>query len=84
MVGGEPRGQVAIDKEFQGEGLGKALLKDAKLPNKSPHERSWFMPRTMKRMRDTGKFDFEQSPTDPYHLSLLVKDAKASLGLRRP
>jgi len=77
--------RLAIDKEFQGEGLGKALLKDAILRSiriteeiaarailvhaKDDVARAWYK-----------KFGFEDSPTDPYHLLLLIKDAKKSLG----
>jgi GNAT superfamily N-acetyltransferase len=77
--------RLAIDKEFQGEGLGKAVLKDAILRSirvteeiaarailvhaKDDSARRWYK-----------KFGFEESPTDPYHLLLLMKDAKRSLG----
>jgi GNAT superfamily N-acetyltransferase len=77
--------RLAIDKEFQSEGLGKALLKDAILRSiriteeiaarailvhaKNDFARAWYK-----------KFGFEESPTDPYHLLLLIKDAKKSLG----
>jgi GNAT superfamily N-acetyltransferase len=76
--------RLAIDKEFQGEGLGQALLKDAILRAltvteqigarailvhaKDDEARAWYK-----------KFGFEESPTDPYHLFLLIKDAKAAL-----
>lgn len=75
--------RLAIDKEFQGDGLGKALLKDAILRSltvsgeiaarailvhaKGDRAKAWYQ-----------KFDFEESPTDPYHLFLLMKDAKAA------
>lgn len=76
--------RLPVDKEFQGEGLGKALLKDAILRSiriteeiaarailvhaKDDSARAWYK-----------KFGFEESPTDPYHLLLLIKDAKKSL-----
>jgi GNAT superfamily N-acetyltransferase len=77
--------RLAVDKEFQGAGLGKALLKDAILRSiriteqiaarailvhaKDDAARGWYT-----------KFGFEGSPTDPYHLLLLIKDAKKNLG----
>jgi GNAT superfamily N-acetyltransferase len=74
--------RLAVDKEFQGEGLGSALLKDALLRSlkiteqlgarailvhaKDDESRSWYK-----------KYEFEESPTDRYHLFLLMKDVKA-------
>ena len=77
--------RLAIDRAEQGKGLGKALLKDA-LPRtaqaaeiagirallvhaKDDEARAWY-----------EQFDFEPSPTDPYHLFLLMKDLRALLG----
>ena len=77
--------RLAIDRAEQGKGLGKALLKDALLRTaqaadiagirallvhaKDDEARSWY-----------EQFDFEPSPTDPYHLFLLMKDLRALLG----
>lgn len=77
--------RLAIDRSEQGKGLGKALLKDALLRTaqaadiagirallvhaKDDEARAWY-----------ERFDFEQSPTDPYHLFLLMKDLRALLG----
>lgn len=71
--------RLAIDKNHQGTGLGRALLKDALLRTvqaasiagiramlvhaKDDSARNWYM-----------NLGFEPSPTDPYHLFLLVKD----------
>jgi len=76
--------RLAVDRAEQGKGLGKALLKDALLRcsnvadiagvravavhAKSNAARSWY-----------EHFDFEPSPTDPYHLFLLMKDLRALL-----
>ncbi len=76
--------RLAVDRAEQGTGLGKALLKDALLRcsnvadiagvravvvhAKSDAARSWY-----------EHFDFEPSPTDPYHLFLLMKDLRALL-----
>ena len=77
--------RLAIDRSDQGKGLGKALLKDALLRTgqaadiagirallvhaKDDEARAWY-----------EQFDFEPSPTDPYHLFLLMKDLRALLG----
>lgn len=77
--------RLAIDQSEHGRGLGKALLKDALLRTtqaadiagirallvhaKDDEARAWY-----------ERFDFEASPTDPYHLFLLMKDLKALLG----
>lgn len=76
--------RLAVDKFHQGKGLGKALLKDALLRTaqaadiagircllvhaKDEHARRWY-----------ELWEFEPSPTDPYHLFLLLKDIKALL-----
>ena len=76
--------RLAIDQRYQRQGLGKALLKNALLRTvqaadiagirallvhaKDEEARSWYR-----------HWEFEESPTDPYHLFLLVKDIKALL-----
>jgi len=73
--------RLAIDRRWQGQGIGKALLKDA-------------MQRTLQAADIAGirafavhakdeearnfylKFDFIPSPTDPMHLFVLLKDVK--------
>lgn len=76
--------RLAVDCRHQGAGLGAALLKDALLRTmqaadivgirtllvhaKDDAARSWF-----------EGWRFEASPTDPYHLFLLLKDLKALL-----
>jgi GNAT superfamily N-acetyltransferase len=78
--------RIAVDEEFQGIGLGSQLLKDVLLRclrtteevaaravlvhAKDDEARIWYK-----------KYDFEESPTEPYHLFLLMKDVKALLGL---
>ena len=77
-------GRLAVDRRHQGAGLGRALLKDALLRTaqaaelagirailvhaKDDDARSWYL-----------QWGFEQSPTDPYHLFLLMKDLLAFL-----
>jgi len=76
--------RLAVDKCHQGKGLGKALLKDALLRTaraadiagircllvhaKDEAARQWY-----------EAWEFEPSPTDPYHLFLMLKDLKALL-----
>ncbi|WP_233248063.1 GNAT family N-acetyltransferase [Limnohabitans sp. MMS-10A-178] len=76
--------RLAIDQRYQRQGLGKALLKNALLRTvqaadiagirallvhaKDEEARNWYR-----------QWEFEQSPTDAYHLFLLVKDIKALL-----
>jgi GNAT superfamily N-acetyltransferase len=77
-----PVARLAVDNEFQGKGLGRALLKDAILRSvkisdeaaagailvhaKDDEAREWYK-----------KADFEESPTDPYQLFFLMKNARA-------
>ena len=76
--------RLAVDRGHQGQGLGKALLKDALLRTaqaadiagvrcllvhaKDEAARQWY-----------ASWEFEASPTDPYHLFLMLKDLKALL-----
>ena len=78
--------RLAVDQAHQGQGLGKALLKDALMRTvqaadiagirallvhaKDDEARKWYM-----------SWEFEPSPTDPFHLSLMLKDLKALLSL---
>ncbi|MCA1786195.1 MAG: GNAT family N-acetyltransferase, partial [Desulfobacteraceae bacterium] len=73
--------RLAVDIDHQGQGLGRALLKDALLRTvqaadiagirallvhaKNDSAREWYASR-----------DFDPSPTDPFHLFLLLKDLK--------
>ena len=77
--------RLAVDTSIQGKGLGAALLKDALLRTvqaadiagircllvhaKDEAARKWY-----------ESWEFEPSPTDPYHLFLLLKDLKAITG----
>ncbi|MGX9366253.1 GNAT family N-acetyltransferase [Desulfoplanes sp. PS50] len=77
--------RLAVDTDHQRLGLGRALLKDALLRTaqaadiagirvllvhaKDESARNWYV-----------SWDFDPSPTDPYHLFLLIKDLKRLLG----
>ncbi|MBM3514917.1 MAG: GNAT family N-acetyltransferase [Alphaproteobacteria bacterium] len=76
--------RLAVDRRYQGFGIGRALLKDSLVRTaeaadiagvraiavhaKDEKARAWY-----------AKFDFEPSPTDPFHLFLLMKDLRAIL-----
>lgn len=76
--------RLAVDLRYQGAGLGRALLKDALLRTaqaadiagirailvhaKDEAARNWYR-----------QWGFEPSPTDSYHLFLLIKDLLAML-----
>lgn len=73
-----------MDRRHQGQGFGTALLKDALLRTAQAasiaeirallvhatdqHARRWYL-----------QLEFEPSPSDPYHLFLLMKDLMALL-----
>ena len=77
--------RLAIDQKYQRQGLGKALLKDALLRTaqaadiagirallvhaKDEPARLWYL-----------NWEFEPSPSDPFHLFLLMKDIKTMVG----
>ena len=77
--------RLAVDKSHQGKGLGRALLKDALLRTlhvsdivgirasivhaKNDAVRKWYT-----------EWEFEPSPSDPFHLFLMLKDLKAIVG----
>ena len=77
--------RLAVDLQHQRAGLGKALLKDALLRTaqaadivgirallvhaKDEPARLWYL-----------NWEFEPSPSDPFHLFLLMKDIKAMIG----
>lgn len=76
--------RLAVDREHQGEGLGRSLLQDAMLRAdeaagelgirvmlvhaKHEQARRWY-----------ERFGFEESPADPLQLMLLMKDLRAFL-----
>ncbi len=75
--------RLAVDREHQGAGLGRSLLQDVLLRcveaadaigarillvHAKHAAKSWYM-----------QFGFEESPTDPLHLLMLMKDVRAFL-----
>jgi GNAT superfamily N-acetyltransferase len=79
--------RMAVDRRWQGQGVGKALLRDAleralqaadiagirafAVHAKNEHARSFY-----------ERFDFVPSPTDPLHLFLLLKDVRQIMSER--
>lgn len=73
--------RLAVGVTEQGKGLGRALLKDALLRIASAAEEIGVRAVLVHAIDDEAKafyrrFDFEDSPTDPLQLMLLMKDLK--------
>lgn len=71
--------RLAVDKPLQGKGLGAALLKDALLRAAQAADTIGARALVVHAKADDAKafyehFTFESSPTDSYHLLLLMKD----------
>lgn len=77
--------RLAVDREDQGKGLGAHLLRDAITRSVNAADLIGVRAMLVHAMHDEARafyahFDFEPSPTDPLHLLLLIKDARALLG----
>lgn len=77
--------RLAVDRDHQGKGLGKALLKDALLRTAQAADIAGIRCLLVHAKDEAARqwyeaWDFEPSPTDPYHLFLMLKDLKAALG----
>ncbi len=77
--------RLAVGGSWQGKGLGKALLKDALYRTVQAADIAGIRALLVHAKDDEAKawyesFDFEPSPTDPYHLFLLMKDIRAITG----
>ena len=73
--------RLAVDARQAGQGLGKALLKDALLRTAQAADIAGIRALLVHAKDNDAKafyehFDFEPSPTDPFHLFLLMKDLK--------
>lgn len=76
--------RLAVDKEHQRKGLGQALLKDALLRTAQAADIAGIRCLLVHAKDDAARrwyesWGFEPSPTDPYHLSLMLKDLKSLL-----
>lgn len=76
--------RLAVDKAHQRKGLGQALLKDALLRTAQAADIAGIRCLLVQAKDDAAQrwyesWDFESSPTDPYHLFLMLKDLKSLL-----
>ena len=76
--------RLAVDRRFQGKGLGKALLRDALARALAAAEvvgvRAILVhAKDEEAARFYTQFGFTTSPTDPLHLMLLIKDLRRTL-----
>jgi len=76
--------RLAVDKDHQHQGLGRALLKDALLRTDQAAEIAGIRCLLVHAKDETARrwyesWEFEPSPTDPWHLFLLLKDLKGLL-----
>ena len=76
--------RMAVDKNWQGQGIGAGLLKDAMLRTLQASDIAGIRAFIVHAKNQNAKafyehFNFQPSPTDPYHLFILLKDIKAFL-----
>ena len=77
--------RLAIDRNHHGKGLGKGLLKDALLRTSQAAEIAGIRALLVHAMDDEAQkfylhYGFQPSPTDQYHLFLVMKDIKRTAG----
>lgn len=75
--------RLAVASDHQGRGLGAGLLKDAMLRTLQAAEIAGLRAVLVHAKDDAARafyehFDFIASPSDPYHLLMLVKDVRAA------
>lgn len=73
--------RLAIHKDWQRKGVGRALLRDAVLRTLQAADIAGIRALVVHAKNDEakqyyGQFDFSESPTDPLHLWALLKDLK--------
>ncbi len=73
--------RLAVDRRWQGHGVGKALLKDAMLRTLQAADIAGIRAFAVHAKDDEArrfylKFDFVPSPSDPMHLFVLLKDVR--------
>ena len=77
-------GRLAVDRTHQGAGLGRSFLQDVLLRCVEAAEAIGARVLLVHAKHDAAKswllqFGFEESPTDPLHLLMLLKDVRAFL-----
>ena len=77
--------RLAIDRREQGQGLGKGLLKDALLRTLQAADIAGLRAVIVHAKDEAARqfyerFGFERSPLDEFHLMLLMKDLRATIG----
>jgi GNAT superfamily N-acetyltransferase len=78
--------RLAVDRQYQGKGIGEGMLKHAIQQILGASSiigiRAILVHAKNQQAADFyKKYDFHPSPTNDLHLMMLIKDAKASLGL---
>jgi predicted N-acetyltransferase YhbS len=81
--------RLAVDLSHQGQGLGRSLLQDAMLRANEAAEELGIRVLLVHAKHELAsrwykRFGFEESPTDPLHLMLLMKDLRAFLSAVGP
>jgi GNAT superfamily N-acetyltransferase len=76
--------RLAVSTGHQGKGIGLALLRDALLRTAQAADIAGIRCLIVHAKDDAARrwyenWEFESSPTDPYHLFLMIKDLKALL-----
>ena len=76
--------RLAVDRRWQGHGIGKALLKDAMLRTLQAADIAGIRALAFHAKDEPARafyqrFDFAPSPTDPLHLFILLKDVRLAL-----
>jgi len=77
--------RLAVDHRWQGQGVGKALIKDAMLRTLQAADIAGIRAFAVHAKDEEArrfylKFDFIPSPSDPMHLFVLLKDVRRVLG----
>jgi len=78
--------RLAVDKDWQGKGIGRALLRDAVLRTLQAADIAGIRALAVHAKNDKARqyyeqFDFIPSPSDPLHLFVLLKDLRKSIGV---
>lgn len=77
--------RLAVDNALKGRGMGAALLHDALARTLQAADIAGIRAVIVHAKDDSARrfyehFDFDPSPTDPYHLYLLIKDLRKAAG----